>query len=184
MKGGTLQLAKVPSFQAAHLPSTSIKYGTLLWNLKRLPKQNTYDGREKPPTSILQFRMVGVVVFEERKVCMVWEGRQATQEGEKEGRRGGGMRIAMCKAMVMQQRMCTGKTREGWRWVPEEVLGEWWSAWDRRYDDWVGSSLWPAAATQVLLCCARHDRQGVKRRILVGSVHILHSDTTHQWSCK
>ncbi|CAN5952855.1 unnamed protein product [Sphagnum jensenii] len=25
MKGGTLQLAKVPSFQAAHLPSTSIK---------------------------------------------------------------------------------------------------------------------------------------------------------------
>jgi hypothetical protein len=86
--------------------------------------------------------------------------------------------------MVMQQRMCTGKTREGWRWVPEEVLGEWWSAWGRRYDDWVGSSLWPAAATQVLLCCARHDRQGVKRRILVGSVHILHSDTTHQWSCK
>jgi len=42
----------------------------------------------------------------------------------KGGEAGRGMRIAMCKAMVMQQRMCTGKTREGWRWVPEEVLGE------------------------------------------------------------
>jgi len=124
MKGGTLQLAKEPSFQAAHLPSTSTKYGTLLlWNLKRLPKQNTYDGREKPPTSILQFRMVGVVVFEERKVCMVWEGRQATQEGEKEGRRGGGCALRCVKQWWCSRECAREKPERGRDGCQRKCLG-------------------------------------------------------------